>query len=288
MIQLLLSGLAMGCIYGLIALGFNLLYNAAGVMNFAQGDLVMLGAYFAATPVVMLQWSPLGAIAATVAGAIVIGVLFHEGVYRPFRGRSPGLFLSASVAVGISLRNVALIVEGPHPMSMPSPVGSNFIRVGAVSIVPQHIFIAVVTLLLVALQYVFLMKTGTGRRLRATAQDREAARLMGIPVRRMIALTFVVSALLSGIAGMLLVPIFFAAADMGPPLLLKAFIAIVIGGFGSVPGAMVGGLVLGVLEVLVAAFVSSAFKDAIAFAVLILFLLVMPRGIFGERIAEKV
>jgi branched-chain amino acid transport system permease protein len=215
-------------------------------------------------------------------------VLFHEVVYRPFRARPPGVFLSASVAVGISLRNVALIAEGPQPVSMPSPVGSDFIRIGSASIVPQHLFIAGVTVVLVALQYVFLMRTATGRRLRATAQDREAARLMGIPVRRMIALTFVVSALLSGVAGMLLAPVFFAASDMGPALLLKAFIAIVIGGFGSVPGAMVGGLVLGVLEVLIAAFVSSAFKDALAFAILIVFLLAMPRGIFGERIAEKV
>jgi branched-chain amino acid transport system permease protein len=286
--QLLVSGLAMGCIYALIALGFNLLYNAAGVMNFAQGDLVMLGAYLGVTAGVLLGWPPLAVFAVTLAGAALAGYLYQLAVYRPFRDRAPTLFLTASVAVGIALRNAALIVWGPNPAGLPSPVGTRFVHIGGAALTPQHLFIAATTALLVTLQYLLLMKTGLGRRLRATAQDPEAARLMGIRVRHMVTLTFVLSAVFSGIAGVLLVPIFFATPDMGPALLLKAFIAIVIGGFGSIPGAIVGGLCLGLLEILIAAFVSTAYKDAIAFLVLILFLLAMPRGIFGERIAERV
>jgi branched-chain amino acid transport system permease protein len=154
-------------------------------------------------------------------------------------------------------------------------------------VAPEHLFIIAATVVVLALQYWVFFYTDLGRRLRATAQNAEVAQLMGIRASQMIAITFVISTLLTGIAGVLLAPIFLVDTEMGLNLILKAFIAVIIGGFGSVPGAVVGGIILGLLEILVAVFISSVYKDAIAFLVLIFFLIAFPQGIFGEPIAER-
>ena len=161
------------------------------------------------------------------------------------------------------------------------------LNLGGVFVDPQYIVIIVVTALLLVFQYLFFEKTSLGKKMQATAQDKDMARLLGIPVAAMIALSFVYSTVLAGAAGILVGPVFYVTKEMGGMLGLKAFCATIIGGFGSIPGAVIGGLFLGVLEVLAAFFISSAYKDAFAFLVMILVLLVLPQGLFGEKIAEK-
>jgi branched-chain amino acid transport system permease protein len=194
----------------------------------------------------------------------------------------------STIGVSMFLKNIARIIWGPQPIYFSGLFGENTIQVGTIFVDPQNLLIIVVTSCLVVFQYYFFAKTPLGRQMQATAQDQEAASLMGIKVSRMIALTFIYSSMLAAVAGVLLAPIFFVSADMGANLGLKAFAASIIGGFGSVPGAIIGGLFLGVFEILCAAYVSTLYKDAFAFVILILILAFMPRGLFGEKISTKV
>lgn len=288
MIQLIASGLAMGCIYGLVALSFVLVYNATGALNFAQGELVMLGAFIAVWLIGSQGLSYPTMIALTLIATAAIGLLYQRLVYYPLRDRPFLAFIIATIGVSIFLKNLALLLWGADPRRMPSLFTIEFISVGGASLTPENIFIIAVTLVTLALQYLLFFHTRLGRRLRATAQNREVARIMGISVNRMIALTFVLSTLIAGIAGVLVAPIFLVDLDMGVNLILKSFIAVVIGGFGSLPGAVLGGLIVGLLEIFLAVFVSSTYKDALAFTIFVLFLFAFPQGIFGERVAEKV
>lgn len=288
MIQLLISGLAMGSIYALVALGIVVIANAVNVVNFAQGENVMLGAYIAATLTLTLHMPILVAYLISIILLALYGYIFQKVAYYPLRKKPFITVVVATIGVSMFLKNAARIVWGPQPIYFAGPFGESMIRVGGVSINAQNILIIVVTLALVVFQHFFFAKTSLGRQMQATAQDQEAATLMGIKVSRMIAFTFIYSSMLAAAAGVLLAPIFFVSAEMGANLGLKAFAASIIGGFGSVPGAILGGLFLGVLEILAAAYVSSLYKDAFAFIVLILILAFLPRGLFGEKISTKV
>jgi branched-chain amino acid transport system permease protein len=288
MLQLVVNGLAMGCIYALVALGFLLIYQAVGALNFAQGELVMLGGFLGISLALGLKLPLPLAFLLTILLMAAIGWLFQRVAYYPLRNRPFAAVIISTVGVGIALRNGAQLIWGPNPLSFPGLFGAEPIRVAGTTILPQHLFIIAVTLLLLAAQYWFFTRTALGRQLQATAQDAEMARLMGIPVGRMIAATFMLSAAMAGVAGLLLAPVFFVTTDMGGMVMLKAFVASIIGGFGSIPGAIVGALFVGVMETFVAAYVSSAYKDAFAFLILILVLFVAPRGLFGEKISEKV
>jgi branched-chain amino acid transport system permease protein len=288
MLQLVVNGLAMGCIYALVALGFLLIYQAVGALNFAQGELVMLGGFLGITLALGLKLPLLVAFLLTILLMAVVGWLFQRVAYYPLRNRPFAAVIISTVGVSIALRNAAQIIWGPNPLSFPGPFGAEPLRIAGTSVLPQHLFIIVVTLLLLAAQYWFFTRTALGRQLQATAQDAEMARLMGIPVGRMIGATFMLSAAMAGVAGLLLAPVFFVTTDMGGMVMLKAFVASIIGGFGSIPGAIVGALFVGVMETFVAAYVSSAYKDAFAFLILLLVLFVAPRGLFGEKISEKV
>lgn len=286
MIQILVSGLSMGCIYGLIGLGFVLIYNATNGLNFAQGELVMLGAFVFYT--MIGTGAPyLGAALATLVLMCIAGFIFQKALFYPIRNRSILSFIIVTIGFSIFARNLAILVWGPFPLRAPSLFPYSTVSFGDVTLSPENVFIVLVTAIVLGVQYWFFFHTDLGRRLRATAQNAEMAQLLGVRSGRMIAITFVISTLLAGIAGVLLAPIFMIDTEMGLLLIMKAFIAVVIGGFGSVPGAVVGGLFVGLLEVLVAFFLSSIYKDAIVFTVLILFLLVLPQGIFGERISER-
>lgn len=288
MAQLVINGLAMGCIYALVALGFLLIYQAVGALNFAQGELVMLSAFLGISLAVGLQLPLPLAFVLTIALMALVGWLFQRIAYYPLRDKPFIAVIISTLGVGIALRNGVQLLWGPLPLSFPSLVGSEPIRVAGSAILPQHLFIIAVTLVLLAAQYLFFTRTALGHQLQATAQDPEAARLMGIRVSRMIAFTFMLSAALACVAGLLLAPIFFVTTDMGGMVMLKAFVASIIGGFGSIPGAILGALFLGVMETFVASYISSAYKDAFAFLILILVLFVWPRGLFGEKISEKV
>ncbi len=289
LLQLLITGLAMGAIYGLVSLGFVLLINAVNIINFAQGEFVMLGAflvYTAGSPDMMGLSFPVAFLLVVLVSA-VIGIIFERTSYRPLRGGDFATFLVATLASAVVIKNLAQQIWGPVPFSYTEPFGRKVLNFGEVTVLPQHLLIIGFTAVLVVALYFFFFYTRTGKMMRATAQDRAAAQLIGIRVARIGTVSFVMSTALGCLAGVLVAPVFFVNLDMGFLMGLKAFVATIIGGWGSVPGAIAGGLLVGVVEVLATTFLDSRYKDAYAFAILILFLIVRPQGIFGEKVAEK-
>lgn len=281
-VPLLLSGIAMGAIYGLVALGFVLLINAVNIINIAQGEFLMLGSFFILAFTVTWGLPLPVALLAMLAAAAIVGVVFELTAYRPLRGGDIATFIVSTLAASLVIRNVALNVWGPFPFAFRQPFEGAVLTVGTLRINPQHLLIVGVTAVLMVLLYLFFFHTRLGKMMRAMSQDEPTARLIGIPVARIGTLTFVLAACIGATAGVLVAPIFFVNIEVGFAIGLKAFIATIIGGWGSIPGALAGGVTLGVVEVLAAAYLSSQYKDAFAFVFLILFLLVRPQGIFGE------
>jgi branched-chain amino acid transport system permease protein len=285
MAQILASGLAMGCIYALVGLSFVLIYNATHGLNFAHGELVMLGAFilFSLLRTGIPYWL---AVVGTLLVMAVVGFFYQLLLFYPLRNRPSISFVIATIGIGVAMRNGALLIWGPNPLKVPSFFLGNM-RFAGLAMAPEHLFIIAATVVVLALQYLLFFHTDIGRRLRATAQNAEMAQLLGIRVERMVAVTFVMASALAGVAAILVAPIFLVDIDLGVGLILKAFVAVIVGGFGSIPGAVVGGLLVGVLEILVAVHVSSVYRDAITFLVLILFLLARPQGLFGEKVSER-
>jgi branched-chain amino acid transport system permease protein len=286
-LQLLFTGIGIGSIYALVALGFVLIYRATNVVNFAQGDFAMLGAFAMVVLSIDLELPYWLSIVITLLLLAGFGALFNLGVYYPLRHRSFLPVIISTIGASILLENGVLAAYGPRPQSLPAMIALPGFTIGDVFFDTQYIVILVVTIAMVALQYVVFERTLIGKKLQATSQDKEMASLLGIPVATMIMITFMYSAFLGGIAGVLVAPILFVSVAMGSSIALKAFAASIIGGFGNVAGAIIGGLALGVIETFGAAYVSVPYKDALAFMVLFVFLLVRPQGLFGERIAEK-
>lgn len=275
----------MGCIYALVGLAFILIYNASGGLNFSQGEFVMLGAFaLVTTTAIMPYWL------AVIVSAASIGVLswvFQRVLFYPLKDRSYLHFVIVTIGFSILARNLAIIVWGPNPLKAPPMTSVDVVTLGSIAMSPENLAIIVLTAVVLGLQYVLFFHTDLGRRLRATAQNSQMAQYMGIRPRRMIGITFIMSGAIAGFAGVLLAPIFLVDSDMGGAVLLKSFIAVVIGGFGSIPGVVIGGIGIGLIEILAAVYVSSVYKDAICIAILILFLIAFPRGILGEVIKER-
>lgn len=288
MIQEIVAGFSMGCIYALAGFGFVLVYNAVGAVNFAHGELVMFGGYFGYTFSTQLGMPLWLAFAASLLAMAILGILFNQVAYLPIRNRPVSTVIIASIGMSILLRNSALAIWGPDPLKLNSFLGDGVINIGGIVILRHQLLIFAVTAFVFTGQSLFFSRTAIGRKLQATAQDQEAAKLMGIKVTRMINLTFILAALLAAIAGFLVAPLWFLDPEVGLAIIIKAFIAIVIGGFGSIPGLVVGGIFIGLTEVLVASHLTSEYKDVISFFILITVLMVMPQGFFGEKIAEKV
>ncbi len=287
-VQLLAVGVSIGCVYALVALGFLIIYNGVGGLNFAQGDFVMIGAFAGITAVSILKLPPwMGLLAACVVMGLV-GYVFHRGVFAPIHQRPIEVFIIATVGISVALSNAAQIIWGPAPLTMPSLAGDSTIAAFGAVVPTDYVVVILVGCATLLFSYLFFMHTFLGRQLRAIATDRQTAELVGVNVRAMSSIAFVLSGIMTGIAGCLIAPLFFATPTMGLPFGIKAFVAIVIGGFGNMIGAVIGGLIVGVLEAYIGYFVSTEYRDAIIFAILILVLLVMPRGIFGERIEDKV
>jgi len=289
--QLLFAGLSIGGVYALVALGFVMIFRATNVVNFAQGEFAMLGAYALVALWQGLKLDYFMAILLAMVIMAVVGLLFEVTIYYPLRNRTFLPVIIATIGASIMFQNGALAVFGPSPEKV-RPVfgtegGASGVTLGGVFFDFQYLVILVVTALLVGLQYIFFEYTLLGKKMQATSQDKDMARLLGIPVVFMIALTFIYSSLLGGLSGMLVAPIFFVTHKMGATLGLKAFAATICGGFGDVRGAILGGLALGVIESFGAAYISAVYKDGFSFLVLIVFLLLRPQGIFGEKVAEK-
>ena len=299
-LQVLFQGLALGSIYALVALGFVLIIRATNVVNFAQGDFAMLGAYAMVLFLVGLPGNTdLGipgfetgvpywlAIVLSVVVMTLIGLAFNYGVYYPLRNRSFLPVLISTLGASIFLQNTILAIFNPQPRPLEKLLSSDGVTIGGVFLDSQYLVILVFTVCAVAFQYFFFEHTLLGKKLQATSQDKDMARLLGIPVAFMIAITFIYSSVLGGMAGILIAPILFVSIGMGSIIALKAFAATIIGGFGDVAGAIVGGIIIGVIESFAAYYISVPYKDAYAFLALFLVLLFRPQGIFGEKVSEK-
>lgn len=287
LLQLVVSGLAMGCIYVLIGMSFVLVQNAVGVINFAQAELVMLSGFLGVTFVTLFKLPLPAGIGVTIVVMGLAGLLFERIAYYPLRDRPPLLVIISTIAISIFLKDAVRLVWGAQPLRFPPFFSVYSVGFLGANVNPQLLLILVVTAVLLALQYLLFERTTLGKQMMATAQDRETANLLGINTNLMISATFAYSLVLAAVAGILLVPLFFATANMGSLVAMKAFVAAIVGGFGSIPGVIVGAIFIGVVEALGGYFISSAYKDAIAFIILIIFLLFKPEGLFGERISKR-
>src|SRR5712671_3922245 len=286
-LQVLFAGLAVGAIYALVSLGFVLIIRATNVVNFAQGDFAMLGAYAMVTLFSFAHLPYVVSILLSLAAMAVFGLIFNYGVYYPLRDRTYLPVLISTLGAAIFMQNTVLALFGPQPHPMAKVFSAQGIDVGGVFLDSQYLVILAVTAIAVGFQYFLFEHTLLGKKLQATSQDKDMARLLGIPVALMIAITFVYSSALGGLAGVLVGPVLFVSIGMGSIIALKAFAATIIGGFGDVKGAIVGGLFIGVVESFAAFYISVPYKDAYAFLMLFLVLVFRPQGFFGERVSEK-
>ena len=295
--QQLINGLAVGSIYALIALGYTMVYGVLRLINFAHGDLFTYGAYLGLTLLTSLALQDrfglavgLAVLALMVMGLVaLLGVILERAAYRPLQS-SPRLSAVVSALGGsIFLQNALMLIYGARYQVYPDLLPQGTVNLLGLAVPIMRIAVVLVSLTMMAVLYLFVQKTRVGTAIRAAAIDQGAARLMGIDVNRVIQLVFVVGPALGGAAG-LLVGLYYGqvSTTMGWIYGMKAFTAAILGGIGNIPGAMAGGLILGVVEALGAGYISIAWKDALSFVVLILILIVRPSGLLGERVAEKV
>ena len=289
MLQLLLAGVAQGCVYALVALGFVLIYKATETVNFAQGDLMMLGGFFALTASVIMGWPYWATILFAVAMMAIVGMLVERLVLRPVLGQPAFTVVMITIGVGYVLRGVVTMMPGwgTDTFTFPSPFAEGTFPVGGVIVGVQQVSVILMTAALVAVLYFFFRFSKLGVAMQATSQNQLAAAYMGIPVRRVNMMIWGLSAGVAAFAGILLAPVTFVHSNMGF-IGLKAFPAAVVGGFGSVPGAIVGGLIIGLVEAFAGRYLPEGFKDVAAYVVVLAVLLVKPSGIFGETARKKV
>ncbi len=282
--QQLLNGLTTGSAYALIALGYTMIYGILGLINFAQGEIYMFGAFVTVLLLATGQVNFFLAFAGGMAAAAVLGVALERVAFRPLRGSHPLVPLISAIGASIFLQSLALLLFGPNDRPFPIQFDFSSVQLAGVQVSTIQVAILGSALVLMALLVLFVRYTRYGKAIVACALDRDTARLMGINVDRMVALTFLIGSALSGAAGVMMA-IYYNATYPRMGLLpgLKAFSAAILGGVGNIPGAILGGLLLGVAESLGAAYISSGYKDAIAFAILILVLLIRPQGILRGK-----
>ena len=286
-LQLVLNGLAVGCIYGLVALGFVLIYKATELVNFAQGDFMMLGAF---TCYMFVIWYGLGywlAFALAVAAVALFGAALDATVLRRVLGQPQFAVVMLTIGLGAIFRSFASITWGSEIYTLPTPFSAKATMIRGVSVSHEYVAIIVGTVVLCAALFVFFRRTRVGVAMQAASQNQLAAYYMGIPVKRMFSLIWAISAGVAAIAGVLLAPVSLIDINLGF-IGLKAFAAAVLGGFGSIPGALVGGVTIGLIELLSGAYLPHGFKDVAAYVVLLLVLAIRPQGMFGTVGRKKV
>lgn len=288
-IQTLISGLSLGSIYALIALGYTMVYGIAKMLNFAHGDVIMVGAYAVITTVFQSSMPPLLAVVVSIVVCAALGVIIEFLAYKPLRKASPLAVLITAIGVSYLLQNVALLIFGSEQKAFPSIVNLPTINLGGVRIDGITLATLAVTAIIMVALTLFINKTTMGKAMRAVSEDKEAAELMGISVNRTISVTFAIGSALAAVAS-----IFYGATYVyikpttGAMPGIKAFTAAVFGGIGSIPGAMLGGILLGLIEQMAKTYISSLWSDAIVFGVLVIVLVVKPTGLLGKKISEKV
>ena len=290
-IQTLFGGIGIGSLYALVALGYSMVYRSMGLVNFAQGSIYMVGTYFG---IIWYRGMVMG-LHVPYAAAFFIGLLCNallgillERIFRPLAKLDLMFMLLGTIGLGYVLDNLFVIIFGAEGFAVDSPLPHTPIIFFGIRVLPQMLLVIVVSALLMIGNQLFLSKTKLGMAMRASAVDFEIARTMGIPTNRMNALALSIGCMMSAAAGILAAPIVYVAPSMGAAVGLKGFAAAILGGLGSIPGAIAGGLVFGVLEALSAGFISSQWTKAIAFIVMVVVLMVKPSGIVGEITIEKV
>ncbi len=286
----LASGFGLGSMYGLMALGFYVTYAVSGTMNFAQGSSMMLGAVFTYAFSQSLGWPMLPSVAMALLLCAAYGLLVEFVAVRPFARRGSDAWLMATVALGILVDNLVMLGFGKEPRSLPSPLARSPIDIGGIGlgIYPLDLVIPAVGLALAAVLHIVSRRTRWGTAMLAVAQNRNAARLMGIPIKHTVAAAFAVSALFAGVAGVLIAPLFNVQSDMGTLFGLKAFAVAILGGITSAWGVMVAGILFGLLEALVTVTMGSGFTQIVTFGLVIVALAVLPNGLFGRAEVRKV
>ena len=286
--QQLINGIILGSTYALIALGYTMVYGIIELINFAHGEIYMFGAFVGLILVTTLKVPFVLAFLLAMAAGALLGVTVEYFAYRPLRQSSRLAALISAIGASIFLSNLALLIMGPTPYTFPSPFEMK-VQTPLFIVSGVEIIVLLSSFLLMTGLTIFVQKTKTGKAMRATAQDRETASLMGININRIITITFAIGSALGAAAGVM-VGVYFRTVTptMGLMPGLKGFVAAVIGGIGNIPGAMLGGIALGVAEVMGAAYISSQYRDAVAFALLIIVLLLKPSGLLGSPVQEKV
>jgi branched-chain amino acid transport system permease protein len=286
-LQFLLAGLTVGAIYALVALGFSIIYNASHVINFAQGEFVMVGG-MCTVWLANAGWPLPAAVAAAVLLAALLGLALERLAVEPARGASVVTLIIITIGASILLRGLASVVWDKKFHALKPFSGEAPLHIGGATLLPQSLWVLGVTLAIVVLLSWFFGRTLLGKALLATSHNRLAAQLVGISVRRVLLTAYGLSAALGGVAGILIAPITFTSWDVGVMLGLKGFAAAILGGMGSGPGAVLGGLALGIIEAMGAGYLSSAYKDALAFVIILAVLFFMPSGLLGRRSADRV
>jgi branched-chain amino acid transport system permease protein len=291
LIQASLSGIALGCVYSLVALGFVLIYKATGVLNFAQGELMMVGAYIYFSLVTQLGLTPLLAFGATLVLAGLLGALIERLVLHPLVDEPPFTLVMVTIGLATLLRAATGMIWSHDTFAFPSPISEGAIDMGEVSVPLVDMWTVAVTVALSLLLFVFFHYTRLGTAMRAVAQNRYAAQLMGISVDRIFTFTWALAASLGAIGGMLLADISFLHTNMGF-IGLRAFPAVVLGGMESIPGALLGGLIIGLIESLAGVYLDPILgggtHQVLAFVILLIVLMVRPTGLFGATLEKRV
>lgn len=280
--QQLLNGVILGCSYALIASGLTIIFGVMDVLNLAHGEIYMLGAYFTFYLCTGFGLDYVLSLTLSILAIMGLAVLLEKGLFSRTRGLMSATLI-VSLGLSMVLQNVALLVWGPGPRGIPTPYTYLTINVGAVSLTAQRLLVLIISLALMCAMHLFIQRTKTGRAIRATAQNREAAATLGINFALVYTATFAMGCGLAAAAGSLLGPIYYVSATMGFRPLLKSFAAVILGGMGSIRGAISGALVLGMAEVIAIGYLTPKYGDAIAFLVIILVLSIKPTGLFGEK-----
>lgn len=289
LLQQIINGLSLGSIYALIALGYTMVYGIIKLINFAHGDIYMIGAFIGLYCGKNFGLSLLPTLIISMIGAALCGVIIEKVAYKPLRNSPRITLLITAIGISLLLENGMKLAVGSSPKAFPKLLSTEVIKLGSLSLETSKILMLVVSIMLVVFLQFIVFKTKIGKAMRAASYDIEAASLMGINVNNIISITFAIGSALAGAAGVL-VSLAFKVVEpyMGMIPGLKAFIAAVLGGIGSIPGALIGGLLIGLTETLTKAYISTILSDAIVFTILIIILLVKPSGLLGIKINEKV
>ncbi len=287
----LINGISLGSIYAVIALGYTLVYGIAKMLNFAHGDVIMVGGYVIFTAMTTMGLNPYLSVFIAIAACTVLGIVIEKIAYKPLRQATGLAVLITAIGVSYFLQNMALLIFGEKPVNFTSVVNIPKIPLfgGQIVIKSETTAAILISVMIVVGLSLFVNHTRSGRAMKAVSEDKDAAQLMGVNVNSTISLTFAIGSGLAAIAGALLCSTYPVLSNTtGAMPGIKAFVAAVFGGIGSIPGAMIGGLLIGVIEILGRAYISPQLADAIVFGVLIIVLMVKPTGILGKKITEKV